>query len=246
MGPLQATIEKPGVPRAKRRACGSSEVGGNPLHAGYRFEGGRLKQSAPSPTIALLSNDYKILQNAVLEGQPAPSGARFRESIHDLAEHPRSAAGVLNHANQKPTSLMTDVKPWAGTAPVISAGVPAAMAEVPYTAGLKFRQRARGAPPRASLAGFQQQHPARCPARFQPFVRLLLLLRRNHCLTRIAAFADPGSGNELGAAAAALLRHSFLERKDSRFLRQEVGIVEIAMSHVRSLVKLKVKQTAPA
>ena len=91
----------------------------------------------------------------------------------------------------------------------------------------------------ARLAGFEEQHPARRPAGFEPLISLLLFLRRDHCLTRIAAFTDPGSGNELGAAAAALLRHSLLEREDSRFLRQEVGIVEIAMSHVRSLAKFR-------
>jgi Flp pilus assembly CpaE family ATPase len=36
---------------------------------------------------ALLSNDYEVLQNAVLEGQPAAAGSRFARSIHDLVEH---------------------------------------------------------------------------------------------------------------------------------------------------------------
>ena len=35
---------------------------------------------------ALLSNDYEVLQNAVLEGQPAPAGSRFARSMHELAE----------------------------------------------------------------------------------------------------------------------------------------------------------------
>ena len=36
---------------------------------------------------ALLNNDYEVLQNAVLEGQPASAGSRFPRSMHDLAEH---------------------------------------------------------------------------------------------------------------------------------------------------------------
>lgn len=38
------------------------------------------------PPFALLSNDYEVLQNAVLEGRPAPLGSRFARSVHDLAE----------------------------------------------------------------------------------------------------------------------------------------------------------------
>ena len=46
-----------------------------------------VKKALRLPPFALLSNDYETLQNAVLEGQPAPAASRFARSIHDLAEH---------------------------------------------------------------------------------------------------------------------------------------------------------------
>jgi pilus assembly protein CpaE len=46
-----------------------------------------VKKALHLPPFALLSNDYETLQNAVLEGQPAPAASRFARSIHDLAEH---------------------------------------------------------------------------------------------------------------------------------------------------------------
>jgi len=57
-------------------------------------------------------------------------------------------------------------------------------------------------------------------------------------LTIVAAFADPGPRDEFGAAAAALLGHRLLERENARFLGQEMGIMEIAMIHVRNLFEL--------
>jgi len=72
-----------------------------------------VKRALRLPPFALLSNDYEILQNAVLEGQPAPSGARFAKSIHELAEHLQgktavtqkapSRRGWLSFGNKKPT-----------------------------------------------------------------------------------------------------------------------------------------------
>lgn len=46
-----------------------------------------VKKALHLSPFALLSNDYEVLQNAALEGQPAPAGSRFARSIHDLAEH---------------------------------------------------------------------------------------------------------------------------------------------------------------
>jgi len=48
-----------------------------------------VKTALRLPPFALLSNDYEALQNAVLEGRPAPSGSRFARSVHELAEHLR-------------------------------------------------------------------------------------------------------------------------------------------------------------
>jgi hypothetical protein len=73
---------------------------------------------------------------------------------------------------------------------------------------------------------------ARGAAQLKPFIRLLLLLGRNQCLASIATLPDARLGNELRPAAAALLRHGFFERKDSRLLRQKMGIVKIAMIHL--------------
>jgi hypothetical protein len=32
-----------------------------------------------------LSNDYELIQTALLEGKPAPTGSRFRGNVHALA-----------------------------------------------------------------------------------------------------------------------------------------------------------------
>jgi len=60
------------------------------------------------------------------------------------------------------------------------------------------------------LAGFQETHPPCRAAGFEAFVRLLLFFRRYDRLARVATFPDPGSGNELSAAAAALFGHGLL------------------------------------
>jgi pilus assembly protein CpaE len=43
-----------------------------------------LKTALKLTPFALLSNDYEVLQNAVLEGQPAGPTSRFVRSVHDL------------------------------------------------------------------------------------------------------------------------------------------------------------------
>jgi hypothetical protein len=82
----------------------------------------------------------------------------------------------------------------------------------------------------AALVG--NAHTARGAAEFKPFIRLLLLLGRNQSLASIATLPNARLGNELRPAAAALFRHGFFERKDSRLLRQQMGIVKIAMIHL--------------
>jgi hypothetical protein len=62
----------------------------------------------------------------------------------------------------------------------------------------------------SKLAGLQQAHtPRRAPC-LQPFVSLLLLLCRYQRLTCVAPFPNPGTGGELGGAAAAFFRHGLL------------------------------------
>jgi hypothetical protein len=72
-------------------------------------------------------------------------------------------------------------------------------------------------------------------ALLQALVGLLLLFGGNQGLARVAALADSGFGDELGAASAALLGHRLLEREDSWFLRQQMAIVKIAMIHSSTL-----------
>src|SRR2546430_4118772 len=85
------------------------------------------------------------------------------------------------------------------------------------------------------LTAGRHAHTARGAAGLQAFIGLLLFFRGNHGLACVAALPDPGSGNELSGAAAALFRHRLLQRENPRFLGQQVGIVEIAMIHVRRL-----------
>ena len=91
---------------------------------------------------------------------------------------------------------------------------------------------------RSSLARVKQPrlvghaHAARGPTQFEPLVRLLLLLGRDQGLASIATLPDAGLGDELRPAAAALFRHGFFKRKNPRFLRQQMGIVKIAMTHL--------------
>ena len=82
----------------------------------------------------------------------------------------------------------------------------------------------------------QKAQAARGAAGLEALVGLFLLFGRDHRLTCIATLANPGTSGELGAAAAALLRHGLLERKNSRLLRQEMGIMKVAMIHVWRLV----------
>src|SRR5271155_2544709 len=83
---------------------------------------------------------------------------------------------------------------------------------------------------KAGLVGRAQT--ARGAAQFEPFVRLLLLFGRDQGLASIAALPDAGLGDELRPATAALFRHGFFQRKNPRFLRQQMGIVKIAMTHL--------------
>ena len=82
----------------------------------------------------------------------------------------------------------------------------------------------------SELVGHAQS--ARGAAQFEPLVSLLLLLGRDQGLASIAALPDAGLGDELRPAAAALFRHGFFERKNPWFLRQQMGIVKIAMTHL--------------
>ena len=86
------------------------------------------------------------------------------------------------------------------------------------------------------LAGLQQaQAPRRAP-RFEPFIGLFLLLCRHDRLTCVAPLTNPGPRNEFSAASPALLGHRFFQRKNSRFLREQMRIVKITVIHVRHLV----------
>jgi hypothetical protein len=60
-----------------------------------------------------------------------------------------------------------------------------------------------------------------------------LLLGGDYRLTPVAPFPDPGTRDEFGAAAAALFRHRLLKGENTRLFGQQMGIVEIAMIHVR-------------
>src|SRR5208282_53815 len=86
---------------------------------------------------------------------------------------------------------------------------------------------------RASVRVYQA-HAARCPAGLQSLVRLLLLFRGDNGLAGVTALPDSGSRDELSPATSALLLHGLLERENSRLLRQKMGIVEIAMVHIRT------------
>src|SRR6266487_5523350 len=89
-----------------------------------------------------------------------------------------------------------------------------------------------------NLTAGRHAHTARGAAGLQAFIGLLLFFGGNHGLACVAALPDPGSGNELSGAAAALFRHRLLQRENPRFLGQQMGIVEIAMIHVRRLSAL--------
>jgi pilus assembly protein CpaE len=45
-----------------------------------------LQTALKTPPFALLSNDYETLQNAALEGRPAPPASRFARSVHDMTK----------------------------------------------------------------------------------------------------------------------------------------------------------------
>jgi hypothetical protein len=61
-----------------------------------------------------------------------------------------------------------------------------------------------------ALAGLEKAHAPGSAAGLQPFICLFLFLRRYDGLARVAAFPDPGSCDELSAAAAALFGHGLL------------------------------------
>jgi Flp pilus assembly CpaE family ATPase len=87
LGALHATkrtlecLEQSGVPAGRSKLLVTRYTPATGLKAED------VKTALRLPPFALLSNDYETLQNAVLEGQPAPVGSRFAHSIHDLAEH---------------------------------------------------------------------------------------------------------------------------------------------------------------
>jgi hypothetical protein len=78
-----------------------------------------------------------------------------------------------------------------------------------------------------------QQSPLGCPARFQAGVGLLLFLVCHNLLTGIAAFPDARFRGENGTATPARFRDRFIERKDARFLGQEVRIMKFAVTHTK-------------
>jgi hypothetical protein len=110
-----------------------------------------------------------------------------------------------------------------------------------YDRGTRRQKSRLGLPTRTGgrvpqpLTGFEQTHPPSGATSLQPFIGLLLLLRRNHGLANVAAFPDPGSRDELGTAPAALFRHRLLQRENARFLGQQMRIMEIAVIHFRHL-----------
>jgi hypothetical protein len=85
------------------------------------------------------------------------------------------------------------------------------------------------------LVRFQKAHPSGGAAGLEALIGFLLFLGGNNGLTCVTALPDSGPGDKLGAAPAALLRHRLLEREDAGLFRQQMGIVEIAMIHVRHL-----------
>jgi len=82
------------------------------------------------------------------------------------------------------------------------------------------------------LGGFHQAHATGRTACFEALIGFLLLFGGDYRLTPVAAFPDPGSRDEFGAATAALFRHRLLEGENTGLLGQQMGIVEIAMIHV--------------
>src|SRR5581483_8706628 len=78
-----------------------------------------------------------------------------------------------------------------------------------------------------ALVRFQKAHSPGGAAGLEAFIGFLLFLGGNNGLTCVAALPDPGPGDELGAAPAALLRHRLLEREDAGLLGQKMGIVEV-------------------
>jgi Flp pilus assembly CpaE family ATPase len=86
LGPLHATkrtlesLVQSGVPAGRPKLL----VNRYTPATGLKAED--VKTALHLACFALLSNDYEILQNAVLEGQPAPAGSHFAKSMHDLAE----------------------------------------------------------------------------------------------------------------------------------------------------------------
>jgi Flp pilus assembly CpaE family ATPase len=58
-----------------------------------------VKKALGVAPFALLSNDYEVIQNAVLEGKPAPPGSRFARSVHELAGQLEPKAGPGSNGN---------------------------------------------------------------------------------------------------------------------------------------------------
>ena len=89
LGALHATkralewLEQSGVPAGRPKLLVTRYTPA----AGLKSED--VKTALHLAPFALLSNDYEALQNAVLEGRPAPTGSRFARSVHELAEHLR-------------------------------------------------------------------------------------------------------------------------------------------------------------
>jgi hypothetical protein len=89
------------------------------------------------------------------------------------------------------------------------------------------------------LAGLEKAHAPSSATRLQAFIGLFLLFGGHDGLACVAAFPDSGSRDEIRAAPAALLGHCLLKRENAGLLGQQMGIMEIAMIHVRHLVEME-------
>jgi len=78
-----------------------------------------------------------------------------------------------------------------------------------------------------------QQRPFGRPPRFQPGVSLLLLFVCHNLLAGIAALPYARFRGEYSAAAPARFRDRLIERKDARFLGQEIRIMKFAVTHTK-------------
>ena len=79
----------------------------------------------------------------------------------------------------------------------------------------------------------------------QALVSLLLLFGGNQGLAGVAPFPDTRLGDELSAAAAALLGHRLFKRKNPGFLGQQMAIVKIAMIHFLHLGVFPAQSSKP-